>query len=422
MPSAFPAPPGKFVGRDDYIARFKARVGHFPFFLFEGIAGIGKTALMLRLSKETRAVGLTRATYLNLWPGETIGSILARAESQFKKSGPSTGKQGDPYARLIDLLESHKAALLLDDVQRIRREDLTALIRTAKQRSQRSRILATCRGEPELSAMDKACIHLERVGGLRAQDVKKIAQGSTLSSADRELLEKMRRVGRRLPAPEPTLLARLKPRGTLPEEILARQTARSVNAFKGLMSHFGTRLTDHERSVLAGLLSLETPINQGVANKVLGKEVDSLIERQLLDVIDGDVYVHRLVRQVVDTKTGLGKDAALALAKALKSRAEEIHEPLALIRAAELLARVDHQEEAVDLLSSGWKDIRDFGLLEPYLKALASIGGNDVLTPRIKVLSARARMHKTNPSWVKDEMIELSKEKDPGRAFEPMPP
>jgi len=90
MGNSFPAPPDNFVGRDEYANRFKARVEHFRFFIYEGISGIGKTSLILRLAKETKSLGITRGIYLNLWPGEGIGSILARVEARFKKAGSTT--------------------------------------------------------------------------------------------------------------------------------------------------------------------------------------------------------------------------------------------------------------------------------------------------------------------------------------------
>ena len=49
--------------------------------MYGGIAGIGKTSLVLRLAKETRQFGLKGAIYMPLWPGEAIASILARVEA-----------------------------------------------------------------------------------------------------------------------------------------------------------------------------------------------------------------------------------------------------------------------------------------------------------------------------------------------------
>jgi hypothetical protein len=39
MPVGFIDPPANFVGRDDYIARFRARLEHYNCFIYEGMSG-----------------------------------------------------------------------------------------------------------------------------------------------------------------------------------------------------------------------------------------------------------------------------------------------------------------------------------------------------------------------------------------------
>src|SRR5512138_1471648 len=114
MPFRFLAPPAGFVGRDGYLARFKARLEHFSLFLYGGIAGIGKTSLILRLSRETRAIGLKGICYIPLYPGEGIASLLARVEAQSGVvHGPESDRQGDLYARLVEFLDARRLALVL---------------------------------------------------------------------------------------------------------------------------------------------------------------------------------------------------------------------------------------------------------------------------------------------------------------------
>ncbi|MEO1175345.1 MAG: hypothetical protein AAFX94_25320 [Myxococcota bacterium] len=107
MAQAFPAPPSPFVGRKEYIERFRARLEHFRLFIYEGIAGVGKTSLILRLSEEARAIGANQGVYLSLWPGETITSILGRVEARFKKvTSAGSDRQGDPFTLICVLLYS----------------------------------------------------------------------------------------------------------------------------------------------------------------------------------------------------------------------------------------------------------------------------------------------------------------------------
>src|SRR5204863_1506000 len=99
MPIGFPVLSSTFFGREEYVARFKARLDYFQLFLYEGIPGIGKTALLFRLAKEARHGGFAGAVYLPLWPGETIASIAARAESRLLAAHSRSDVSRDPYTR-----------------------------------------------------------------------------------------------------------------------------------------------------------------------------------------------------------------------------------------------------------------------------------------------------------------------------------
>jgi tetratricopeptide (TPR) repeat protein len=415
MANGFPSPPGKFVGRDDYIARFRARVEHFPFFVYEGIAGIGKTALVLRLIREAKPVGITTALYLPLWPGEAIASILARVEARFKKGGGSGAgeKHGDPYARLCEELDEHKCGLVLDGVHKMRREDLAPLVRAARAKPGKYRILAAARGEPELSAMDRASLHLERVGPLTADEVPKIAAAFKVKGAALEQIKEDAQRGGSVCHPLTlNYLLSLSSEALPAKEIMEKQSARSVNAFKAVMQEIAAKLGPDEREALASLSLVGLAIGKSVAVKAFGSVVDRLVRDRLVDVIEGDVYVHNLVTQVVGTEVQLGAGAARGVAAYLKERAEKRGEPLAMIRAAELLANAGVAENAVDTLATGWEAVRDVGFLEAYLKTLASVKASGPLDARARMLSAQARMRKGDPTGVQAEMESLSGERD----------
>ncbi len=414
MATAFLAPPTGFVGRDDYLSRFRARLEHYNFFLYEGMPGVGKTALVRRLAKETRALGVRKSVFLQLVPGEGVTSILARLEAHCRgKSTASSLDRGDVFGRLIELLAAQKVVLVLDHMHNLRREEQPALVRALRGARGPFRVLATLRGDPELSAMDVMLLHQERVGALSADEVKKIAQGYKQSGDNLELLvaDAARGGATAHPLTLRYMLA-LCGNDLPPKEFLDGQSARSINAFKALLTLIEERLPAGEREALTQLAALGQPIARVVATRVFGAAVNKLTARNLIDEIDGDLYVHSLVAQYFGNQETLPVKAAVAVSGHLKERALSKSEPLSLIRAGKLLAQAGRPDDAVSVLADGWEAVRDLGFLEAYLKILASIPAQGALGPRLALLSARARMRQGNPVMVRDEMERLGKERD----------
>lgn len=410
MAAAFPAPPGKFIGRDDYISRFQARAEHFPLFIYEGISGSGKTALVLRLARETKSLGLTKAVYLKLWPGETIHSILGRVEGRFRRAASGAERLGDPFARLIEILDTQKVCLVLDHFHDLRREDVPALARAIKLKRGKYTVIAACRGDPELSAMDRVQVHLERVGPLNKSEVLGIAGQFKLSpeALDR-LAEDASRGGSSGHALTLTYMLSLCGDELPPDEFLKKQTARSVNAFKALMAEVGGRLGEEERQTLACLLEVGMPVSKTVATEAFGDVVERMVKDRLIDLIDGEIHVHSMVSDFVDPREAkLTPAAAKTIAKHFESQAATRGEPMLVARAGQILATAGAPEDAVEILASGWDSIRELGFMEAYLKTLATIDAPESLKPRLQLLSARARMRQGNPAWVKKEMEGLA--------------
>ena len=415
MPVSFPAP-SSLVGREEYITRFRARLEHFPFFLYGGIAGIGKTSLVLRLAKETRALGVKGAIYLPLWPGEAIASILARVEAIIGADrGGTQDRQGDPYTRMEDALEANKVCLVLDDVHNIRREDLLALLRSAKNHRGKVRIIAAGRGEPELPAIDRAAVHMERVGPLLPGEVSTVAAAAGVrGEANQTLVTDATRGGCSGHALTLRYLLGMFGSQLPPADFFESQTSRSVNAFRALIQLAGDRIDAKELDTLSGLASVNMPVSKPVAVRAFGGTVNRLIQQGMLDLIDGHVYAHALVGQVmVPESYKIGESAAKTVAKHLCDRGNSQNEPLLVLRAAELLAKVGSTSQALDVLTDVWLTARDFGFLEAYLKSVAAFPHKPSLDRRLKLLSARARMRQGNPVGVRAELESLAKEKDP---------
>ncbi|MEZ0313259.1 MAG: AAA family ATPase [Myxococcota bacterium] len=421
MANNFATPPAGFVGRNDHLTRFRTRLEHYNVFVYEGISGIGKTSLALRLGQETKAVGANRTLYLPVWPNETMTSILARVEARLNRpTSVIRDRSSDPYSRLWLTLEQAKTSVILDDLQNLRREELLALVRSSRGKRPAARIIGAMRGDPELSAIDKMDMHLDRVGPLNIDEVKQIIASNRVTGESAEAI--MHDAARGGCVAHPLTLRymlALRGEGLPPKSFLDIQSARSVNAFKALMagvegegSGFDKRLDDKEREALLGIASVGQALEKEVAIKIFGAPVASLIKRNLVDVIDGDVMVHDLVASTLQGETQLSPANAKIIAKHFETRGRERNEPPLILRAAEILARSGDAATAVDILAEGWEPVCDLGFVEAYLKAIASMPATGALDKRLRLLSARARMRQGAPSVVREEMEKLSEERD----------
>ena len=420
MTTAFPDPSPVFVGRDDIVTRFRARLEHFRLFVYEGAPGIGTTELLLRLASATEAVGCTGALYLRLYPGESITSILARVEARCGETAAQSAaaaaaeRQGDPFTRLIDVLSRHQLVLLLDELQHVQREDLPALVRALKNADGPYRVVAATHEEPGLSAMDLMLLHHERVGPLTTDEVGVLLEqvGASAPMRDALLADVARNGAAAHPLTLRFILAGFKE--PPPATFLAQHSCRSVMAFKSLFELEGVHFTDKERWVLAGLGQLGVPIDKELATQVFGSVLGRLAKAGLLTQVAGEVSAHHLVGQVLQGPA-LDAEAEQTIATHLETRGRQYSEPMALIRAGELLAHAGLDEQAVETLASGWESVRDLGFLEAYLKSLAAIGESAdkaSLRPRLQLLAARARMRQGKPQSVVTQMQRLAEETD----------
>jgi tetratricopeptide (TPR) repeat protein len=415
MPVKFPAVPAYFTGRDDYVTRFKARLDHFGVFVYGGISGIGKTALMLRLAKETRPLGLRGAVFLPLWPGESMSSILARTEAAVDGAAKAAAdRPGDPFARLGDYLEEKRIALLLDDLHNLRREELLVLVRSVRLRGGKYRVLATSSGELELPAVDRGGVHSERVGPLTPAEVKKVAAsyGVRAGEPQERLMTDAAKGGCTGHALTLRYLLALFGSDLPPGDFFSGQTSRSVNAFRAVVEEADSRFDSKEQEVLRGLVRVGLPISKTTAPRQFGATITKLLKRGLVDLIEGDICVHPLVAQALGGEYALSSSSAKAIARHLKDQGITRIEPQRVLRAAELLAHAGPASAAIDALTEGWEAARDFGFLEAYLKSVASIPSTPALEQRLKLLSARARMRQGNVVSVREELESLTKSKD----------
>lgn len=415
MPASFPVSSGVFVGRDDYISRYRARLDHFKISLYVGLPGIGKTTLLLQLAPIAQEKGLEKCIYLSIKPGEGIVSLLARVEAQLEaRVTQSSERQSDSFRRLIDVLSTHKALVILDDLDRLKREDLTALVRTIKGTEGQYRILASSRTDPDLSAMDRALVHIEALRPLKPESVKALAASFGLGAEAQETLEMDAIRGGSSSHPISLIFMASVLGESLPDsDFLRTLTARSISSFKSIWERCQEVLSEEEQGALISLSAVAAPIEKKIAVKAFGSAIESLHRKHLIDEIDGALYVHWVVRQVLDLSDArLELKAAHLVAGHLRERSVQRCEPTGVIRAGEILAHAGAVDEAVEVLSDGWGDVRDFGFLQAYLKSLASIPADETMSVRLRVLAARARMRQGNPAMLRDEMEALAKTDD----------
>ena len=397
-PSALPA---QFVGREDYIQRFVSRLEHFRFFVYSGISGIGKTSLLLRLAQEAQRSGLRSAQYLPVYPGETVASLLTRLECRLlgraRLDRPSAA---DPYARLIDLLTSHGTVLMLDGLHNLRREDLPALVRLfGRHRGGSYRVLGALRGELEVSAVDRSSVHMERLRALNVGEVEQLMGSTTMSPELRARALADANRGGALAHPLTCRYVLALGQGELPEQdFLSSQSARSEHAFRSFMPYLLPRMPRELQDLLGTLTRIGMPLERRLIGDALSRGIEPLIAQGLVNTIDGHVYVHQLVGLYFNQGAALVGDAARQVATALQSYAHTTGEPVAAVRAAEVLAAAGFTVEAVDSLAQSWSWARDPGFMEAYLKTLATIPSDDVLAPRLRLLSAQARVRQGNPA------------------------
>ena len=413
-----PTSPNPCVGRKDYSVRYVSRLHHYNISLFVGLPGIGKTTLLFHLAELAREkMNLETTVYLPLFPGEGISSVLARTEARILgRAGQSSESQADAYRRLTDLLDVHKTLLVLDNLHCFRHDDLVALLRTVSAYPGAYRILAGSNFEPDLSAMERSLIHVELLKQLLPEEVGKILELRQVGGELRDTLyrDAIRGGASAHPLTLHFVISLSQSSGQLPDDdFLMGLTARSQKTFQKVWETLGNSVTPEQHRIMVTLSHIGLPIETAFAKKTLGAEVDALIKLRFIEENDGAIGLARTVRKLLE-KSALEIDqrACRSIAEHLSERAVVLGEPMAILRAGELLAHAGDAELALNTFSSGWEAVRDFGFSQAYLKSLASIPVSNVDQDRVRVLSARARMRQGNPSSVRAEIEELAKSSD----------
>jgi tetratricopeptide (TPR) repeat protein len=405
------------IDRSAYVNRFKARLAHFRFFIYQGHPGVGKTSLILRLSEETRRAGLKHQIYLRLWPGESIQSLYARVAARLFKTNEAP-VVSEPCSGLLKLLSDKETALVLDDLHLLGRESLIPLIRMLGSFRGSYCIIAACQDLPELPSTISTFMHIERVGPFTQEEVLEIAQGFDLNEESTELIGQEAERGGIVCHPlSLTYLLSLCPNDLPSPEFFAQYSARSKSSFKSLYQEIQHKIDEGEKSALVMLMKIGIPLDLNVATRAFGKAITSLVNKGLCDLAMGTISANPLLNSVLDgTDHTLSADAGKVIAKHLSQEAQEKGEILLIVRAAEILAQGGSPDAATELLCEGWDAILNQGFLQAYLKTLSRVQATEGLASktnsRLQLLSARTRQYQGNENSALADMIELAKSKD----------
>ena len=317
--------------------------------------------------------------------------------------------QGDLYARLVDLLDKERLLLLLDDIHHLPRTDMLALIHNVcRAKAGQFRVLAATSIDPQLNAMERSQLYVERVGPLPAQAVMGMFQAAHVEGEAWGVLVNEAARGGALAQP---LTARYVLGLGAPDVltgVLAGQSARSVHALRQVLTALDSAWDPALRACLKALCRIGVPVSVDVARVALGEAVDGLIARGLVDVIGDDIYVHELVQQYVGVGPFLIGQAASTLAAHLQERATHLGESYAVLRAAEILAHAGMFAEAVQTLGDGWQSGHDPGFFAAYLRTLAQIPIEGPMQARVRLLSLQARLQQGQVQNATSEVEALS--------------
>lgn len=419
MPTTSTLLPAHFVGRAQVTARFLSRRAYFRLFLYAGIAGIGKTSLLFRLAalclKDKSHAGFT---YVRLAPGESIASLgerLARRLENAPLSRSGSGGQ-DPYIALIDLLSRHRQVLLLDDMQSMRDDELSPLVRICQRAQSENKpmlIVGAQRGDPVLSAMEQSSTYFERLGGFTREEAVEMAAAYKLNAetAARFVADVAR--GGALAQPLTARLMLAQGDAGLPsKDILQSQSARSVHALRNLaIAQDKHGLTVGQKQALADLMELRIPIAHATAHRIFGAGYDEIRRRGLISEAGGDVSVHPLFAPLLPPPQQLAEAKALGLAQHLEERARTQVEPDTHLAVGRLYWSIGQFEKALDAFEEAQPFCTDRGMMDLFVQALSLLPTQvdaTAFAPRIDLLRALARRPHAHASVVLSHLEELA--------------
>ncbi|MEJ7603130.1 MAG: hypothetical protein WKG01_34905 [Kofleriaceae bacterium] len=281
-----------FVGRESELARILDRVGSEAVFLICGVAGIGKTELAIRAVEQIarlRDRNDLRTFTVALRPGMHVSHAIAQLRLACRLTGrPGTTTLEDALGPIVEQLEETSALVRLDDVHVLPDEDAGLLLGYFARHLHTARVVATSRREIPIPVECPApCV--TRLAPLGAADARRMVErlAETLGVTGLDAHEIVRRCGGSpfyIRHQVATLHHGRLPAGGDVLELSLRQ------------------LDADARDVLLRIAVVEVPLEPAAfASDIAGGEAafNALINRFLVDVRDGLVKPHDLVRDTV---------------------------------------------------------------------------------------------------------------------------
>lgn len=292
MIGAFPQPVRCFVGRRTELDRVLARVDEEVLFFVYGVGGIGKSELAYQLMRELRALPRwsdAAPVLLEIRPGTTAPLALAQLLAAVGSPRAAPTEPGEQLAQLARILNDHPHLVFIDDAHHLPPAEVAEALGYLSRRVERSRLIVASRREIPLAPPPVV---------------------TTLGPLDQSAAEQMMAAladRMHLPRPDPESVMRLA-HGS-PFHIHRALVRSPSSAPRDELSELSPSA---RRVLVVAAIAQFRPAVEAMRGPTpsLDEHVRELAERFLLEVKDGALVVHDLIREAVLASVAPGELAA----------------------------------------------------------------------------------------------------------------
>ncbi|MFQ5891404.1 MAG: ATPase domain-containing protein [Candidatus Methanofastidiosia archaeon] len=317
-----------FVGREDELRRLEEASNNIV--VLEGIAGIGKTALLSHLERKLQKG--YKIYWQTLREIDTFDSILFKlflfledvGDLHMDFSDFSKKDEGTKVNLVIRGLEKIECVLFFDDYRSVRDDKINTLFEMFKEKVKNTRIFVASRHVPKFCTFPRAeGVTQQTIDGLRLKDTSRFLSEKGVN-LDREMLGEVReKLGGHPLSLE--MFCHLARKGN-PEEVLREIPETGVGDF--LWNEIYEKLSPEEQELLESIsvfrkpLSLEALLE--ICREIKVKKTLRMLENKLLVKKQKNTYlVHEVIRnfcyQLLDDPRELHTKAANYYSKKIRA-------------------------------------------------------------------------------------------------------
>jgi DNA-binding winged helix-turn-helix (wHTH) protein/tetratricopeptide (TPR) repeat protein len=419
----FPRAIYTFVGRRNELTRVLDLLERETLFFVYGVGGVGKSELVYKIVDEARALARWRAAtpiLLQVRPGFDVERLLAMLRARLdvaatgaEVTGPLPTTVDEDLVQSVRALDAAPHLVLIDDAHHLEPTAAARLFGALSRYVRESRIFVTSRLEMPLPADAPAPV-VTRLAPLGVEDTQ--AMVSALA----------RRLGVDVPdaseifrrsSGSPFFIQREMAslgRATSPGEGSLEQSLRELSA--------SARRLLLQAAVMRGRLAVDDLRNEGSFREGFDSALAELVNRFLIDVDRGVVFVHDLIR---DALAGQASDHDLADARRLAASfylerfvAEANRDPLDIIEAVRQRVSAGDGAEAWDLVEAWYRRIAAAGLDHLLMEDLQRLGS---LRPErsfaVELLTARILVRRSLIDRAQDVLDRVARSDQARRSY-----